>query len=107
LHIPGHSPGSIAIYERKTGIMFSGDVVHNGEHGIGNLVLYHSNEDHYVASAERLMSVPVETVHAGHFDSFGRARYQGILRDYIRRKRPAGCPIDAARNAAVSGATKS
>ncbi|MFO0998203.1 MAG: MBL fold metallo-hydrolase [Alphaproteobacteria bacterium] len=97
LHIPGHSPGSIAIFERKTGIMFSGDVVHNGEYGIGNLVLYHSNEDQYVASVERLLPVPVETVHAGHFDSFGRARYQAILKDYIRRKRPAGCPIDAAR----------
>jgi glyoxylase-like metal-dependent hydrolase (beta-lactamase superfamily II) len=106
LHIPGHSPGSIALYERSTGIMFSGDVVHNGEYGIGNLVLYHSIEDHYVASAERLLSVPVETVHAGHFDSFGRTRYQAIIKDYIRRKRPAGCPIEAARDAAARGTAK-
>ena len=27
LHLPGHSPGSIALYEKKSGLLFSGDTV--------------------------------------------------------------------------------
>ena len=30
-HLPGHSPGSIALYEAKTQILLSGDVVYNGD----------------------------------------------------------------------------
>ncbi len=95
LHIPGHSPGSIALWEKATGIMFSGDVVHAGEDGIGNLILYHSVEDDYIASVERLREVPVKCVHAGHFESFGRARYMEILDDYLARKKAPGCPVEA------------
>jgi glyoxylase-like metal-dependent hydrolase (beta-lactamase superfamily II) len=50
LHIPGHSPGSIGLFEQATGILFSGDVVHNGSYGIGRFHLYHSNLDDSPAS---------------------------------------------------------
>ena len=30
LHLPGHSPGSIALYEKNTRILFSGDVIYDG-----------------------------------------------------------------------------
>lgn len=94
LHIPGHSPGSIALYEKKTGIMFSGDVVHNGVNGIGKLILYHTVEDDFLTSVERLRKVPVSVVHGGHYDSFGRDRYVAIIDDYIARKRSPGCPVE-------------
>ncbi|TIQ53754.1 MAG: MBL fold metallo-hydrolase, partial [Mesorhizobium sp.] len=29
IHTPGHSPGGIALYERKTGILLSGDIVYD------------------------------------------------------------------------------
>jgi glyoxylase-like metal-dependent hydrolase (beta-lactamase superfamily II) len=95
LHIPGHSPGSIALYEKKTGIMFSGDVVHNGTNGIGKLILYHTVEDDFLTSVERLRKVPVSVVHGGHYASFGRDRYVEIIDDYIARKRSPGCPSEA------------
>lgn len=95
LHVPGHSPGSIALHERRTGILFSGDVVHNGAHGIGNLKLYHTVESDYLTSVERLRKVPVSVVHGGHFDSFGRERYVEIIDDYLARKRAPGCPVEA------------
>lgn len=95
LHVPGHSPGSIALYEKKTGIMFSGDVVHNGTNGIGKLILYHTVEDEFLTSVERLREVPVSVVHGGHYDSFGRDRYVAIIDDYIARKRAPGCPAEA------------
>ena len=30
VHTPGHSPGGIALFERATGILFSGDIVYDG-----------------------------------------------------------------------------
>ncbi len=103
LHVPGHSPGSIALWEKATGIMFSGDVVHAGEGGIGNLVLYHSVEDDYIRSVERLREVPVISVHAGHFESFGRARYLEVLDDYLARKKAPGCPVEARMSRGTAG----
>ncbi len=89
LHVPGHSPGSIALWEKKTGLLFSGDCLYDG-----CLLddLYHSNRDDFIASMERIMRLPVETVHAGHFDSFGRARMHSLAAEYIAGRRKPGCP---------------
>ncbi|MBT5415921.1 MAG: MBL fold metallo-hydrolase [Rhodospirillaceae bacterium] len=96
LHAPGHSPGSIALFEPATGILFSGDVVHDGPNGFGRMLWYHSDEDAYLESVERLCEVPAQTVHAGHFHSFGADRYRTVLDDYIARRRGPGCPADPA-----------
>jgi len=93
VHIPGHSPGSIALLEQATGILFSGDVVHNGSNGIGRFHLYHSNMDDWLTSVERLRELPVTTVHAGHFDSFGRERYLAVLEEYLARRRMPDFPL--------------
>jgi glyoxylase-like metal-dependent hydrolase (beta-lactamase superfamily II) len=94
IHIPGHSPGSIGLFEPATGILFSSDVVHNGENGIGRFLLYHSNLDDWLHSVERLRHLPVQTVHAGHFQSFGRKRYLEILDEYLERRRMPGFPLE-------------
>ena len=93
VHIPGHSPGSVALWESRTGTFFTGDVVHNGNNGIGRLELYHSCEDDYLASVERIRDYPVNIVHAGHFESFGRDRYVEVVDEYLRRERNPGCPL--------------
>lgn len=80
-HLPGHSPGSIALYERNSEILFSGDVIYDGP------LAY--NENHaeemrqYVASMKRLLDLPVRVVHGGHYPSFGRDRMQSIVRDFL------------------------
>jgi len=89
IHLPGHSPGSIALWEVASGILFSGDVVYEGEL-LDNA--YHSNPDDYVASMERLRTLPVRTVHAGHFGSFGRDRMLELVDDYVAGRRAPGCP---------------
>lgn len=94
IHVPGHSPGSIALLETATGILFSGDVVHNGRTGIGRFLLYHSNLDDWLSSVERLRRVSVEIVHAGHFESFGRTRFLEILDEYLERRRTPGFPLE-------------
>ncbi|MEQ9258722.1 MAG: MBL fold metallo-hydrolase [Roseovarius sp.] len=88
-HLPGHSPGSIALHEEATGLLFSGDVVYDGA-----LIddLYHSQADILEASHARLRELPVRTVHAGHFASFGRDKMLEIIDEYRQGGRRVGDP---------------
>jgi glyoxylase-like metal-dependent hydrolase (beta-lactamase superfamily II) len=80
IHTPGHSPGGIALYEKATGILFSGDIVYDGP-----LIedTYHSDMGDYIASMTRLLDLPVRLVHGGHFPSFSGERYQSLIRDWL------------------------
>ena len=93
LHVPGHSPGSIALWEAASATLLSGDTVYDGE-----LVddAYHSCREDYVASMRRLRELPVRTVHGGHYPSFGRDRFRTLIDEYLRGARAPGCPADAA-----------
>lgn len=92
VHTPGHSPGGIALWEARTKTLFSGDIVYDGP-----LIddAYHSRLDDYDASLERLVSLPVEVVHGGHFGSFGRDRLVEIVAEYRNGRRIAGCHLTA------------
>jgi glyoxylase-like metal-dependent hydrolase (beta-lactamase superfamily II) len=80
-HLPGHSPGSIALYERATRTLFSGDTVYDGLL-IDNA--WHSDPEAYRLSIARLRELPVETVHAGHEASFGRARLHELIDSFMK-----------------------
>jgi len=71
LHLPGHSPGSIGLWEAATGTLFSGDAIYDGP-----LLdqLEGSNIEHYIDTLQRLRGLPVAVVHGGHEPSFGRDR---------------------------------
>ena len=88
MHLPGHSPGSIVLWEAATGVLLSGDVIYDGEMYDD---LYHSDVADYVESMERLRPLPVETVHGGHHESFGRARFLELIHDYVAGRRKPGC----------------
>ena len=80
LHLPGHSPGSIGLWESQTGILFSGDALYDGP------LLYElpgSSVEAYVPTLERLLGLDVSVVHAGHDPSFGRERLRQIATDYL------------------------
>jgi glyoxylase-like metal-dependent hydrolase (beta-lactamase superfamily II) len=80
LHLPGHSPGSIGLWENRTGILFSGDALYDGP------LLYDlpgASIDAYIPTLERLLDLPVTVVHAGHDPSFGRERLRQIATDYL------------------------
>ena len=83
LHLPGHSPGSIGLWEAATGTLFSGDAIYDGP-----LLdeLDHSDITDYCATMERLIELPVTVVHAGHDPSFGRDRLRQIAADYLARR---------------------
>ena len=90
LHTPGHSPGGIGLFERGTGIFLSGDVIYDGP-----LIddAWHSDQNDYVATMERLRGLPVATVHGGHFPSFGPARFRQLIDEYLEGRRKAGCHL--------------
>lgn len=83
MHLPGHSPGSIGLWEQATGTLFSGDAIYDGP-----LLdeLGHSDIDDYCATMRRLLELPVNVVHGGHDPSFGRDRMREIARDYLERR---------------------
>jgi glyoxylase-like metal-dependent hydrolase (beta-lactamase superfamily II) len=80
LHLPGHSPGSIGLWEGATGILFSGDAVYDGP-----LLdeIDGSHIDDYVTTMRRLRELPVTVVHGGHEPSFGRARLVELCDTYL------------------------
>jgi glyoxylase-like metal-dependent hydrolase (beta-lactamase superfamily II) len=82
LHYQGHSPGSIALWESGTGVLFSGDVVYDGELSDR---LYHSDRGEYERSLALLREIPVRIVHGGHHASFRRQRFLEIIDSYLRR----------------------
>ena len=86
IHTPGHSPGSIALWEEASGILFSGDAVYDGRLIDDN---YHSDIDDYLATMERLLEIPARIVHGGHFPSFDGERMRVLIRQYLDEKEKA------------------
>ncbi len=80
LHLPGHSAGSIGLWEARSGTLFSGDAIYDGP-----LLdeLPESDIPTYLETMKRLRELPVEVVHGGHDESFGRNRLIEIADDYI------------------------
>jgi glyoxylase-like metal-dependent hydrolase (beta-lactamase superfamily II) len=90
VHTPGHSPGGIGLFERRTGTFLSGDIIYDGP-----LIddAYHSEVDRYVDTLERLRGLPVAIVHGGHFPSFGATRFRQIIDEYLEGRRKPGCHL--------------
>jgi glyoxylase-like metal-dependent hydrolase (beta-lactamase superfamily II) len=80
LHLPGHSPGSIGLWEAATGVLFSGDAIYDGP-----LLdeLEGCDIPAYVATMRRLRDLPVLVVHGGHEPSFGRRRLVELCDAYL------------------------
>lgn len=80
LHLPGHSPGNIGLWEERTGVLFTGDAVYDGP-----LIdsLPDSDVAAYLETMERLRKVPARVVHGGHDPSFGRARLIELIDAYV------------------------
>lgn len=83
MHLPGHSPGSMGLWEETTGILFSGDALYDGP-----LLdeLEDSSIPDYVRTMKRLREMPVRVVHAGHDPSFGRERLIELVDAYLAKR---------------------
>jgi len=80
LHLPGHSPGSIGLWDVKTKTLFSGDALYDGE-----LLdsLYHSDIETYHKTLRRIEALGPEIFHAGHFPSFGKEKMRKLINAYF------------------------
>ena len=83
MHLPGHSPGSIGLWEAATGTLFSGDAIYDGQ-----LLdeLPTSSIPIYIQTMKRLRELPVRVVHAGHDPSFGRQRLIELADAYLAQR---------------------
>lgn len=79
-HLPGHSPGSIGLFEAATKTLFSGDAIYDGP-----LLdeLPGSDIAVYCETIRRLRALDVNVVHGGHDPSFGRDRMIEICDAYL------------------------
>jgi glyoxylase-like metal-dependent hydrolase (beta-lactamase superfamily II) len=80
LHLPGHSPGSTALWDPVRRELFPGDVAYDGE-----LLdaLPGSDAGAYLHSCERLLSLPAETVYPGHYRVLDGGELRAIARGYL------------------------
>ncbi len=84
MHLPGHTPGELGLWEGATRTLFSGDCVY--ESGILLDELPESNIPDYVRSMERLRELPARIVHGGHDEAFGRPRLLELIDGYVRTR---------------------
>lgn len=82
MHLPGHSPGGIGLWNEKTGTLFSGDTIYDGP-----LLdkIEGANLDDYANSLMRINTLPVNVVHGGHDPSFGRERLLKLIQNYFKQ----------------------
>jgi hydroxyacylglutathione hydrolase len=67
METPGHSQGSICLYEKSEKILFSGDTVFP-DGNIGRTDMYGGDTTELVSSVERLTKLDVKTMYPGHME---------------------------------------
>ena len=77
IHIPGHSMGSIGLYDRLMKILIPGDVVY-ADHAIGRFDLYGANGPELKKSLVRLAELEVDILLPGH-----NRIVKGLAKSYI------------------------
>jgi glyoxylase-like metal-dependent hydrolase (beta-lactamase superfamily II) len=78
LHIPGHSSGSVALYERSQKVLIPGDVVY-ADYAIGRFDLHGADASVLQKSLFRLAELEVEILLPGH-----NSVVKGVKSGYIR-----------------------
>lgn len=84
LHVPGMSTDSLALWDEANGALFAGDTLFDDPEP--SRVLDPDDHAAFDASLDRLLALPVRTVHGGHFGAFPAARMPAIVADYRARR---------------------
>lgn len=83
LHLPGHTPGSIALFDERSGSLFSGDVVYDGAL-LDDIV--GSDRAAYRESMDRLRVLDPRAVYSGHGPAFDGDRLKELIDAYLRHE---------------------
>jgi len=85
IHTPGHTLGSICIYERKSKSLFSGDTIFNGS--IGRTDLSGSSHEELKKSIERLIELNkkycIDIIYPGHGNLEYGKNLENIYKTYF------------------------
>lgn len=83
VHLPGHTPGSAALLDAANGVLFTGDVLYDGE-----LLdeLPESDIDSYVTSMRRLAALDVQVAYPGHEQPLSGDDVQRLASAYLARR---------------------
>jgi glyoxylase-like metal-dependent hydrolase (beta-lactamase superfamily II) len=85
LHVPGMTPGSIVLWERASGSLFTSDTLFDDPSPELRAKYRHSSDTDpqsraaRIANLKRLKELPVKTVYAGHFGRIGPRRMHDLI----------------------------
>jgi glyoxylase-like metal-dependent hydrolase (beta-lactamase superfamily II) len=83
LHVPGHTKGCVALYQKEEKVLFSGDFIFNG--AIGRTDFPGSDFRTMRSSLKMIMELPDDvTVYPGHDESFVFGDARRDLQFYLR-----------------------
>ena len=92
LHVPGHSAGHLAIYDERSGALFSGDClqgsVYLGLDGSPKLCPTYTHVDDYLATANQVEALAPRELHGCHWPAARGdevAAFIAETRDYVAR----------------------
>jgi glyoxylase-like metal-dependent hydrolase (beta-lactamase superfamily II) len=80
LHLPGHTPGSIGLWDADRGLLFTGDTAALDD------PLSAVDEEAFAGSLRRLRDLPVDLVCPGHSRPFGRAELVALVDEQLRSR---------------------
>lgn len=87
LHLPGHSPGGVALYDKRDLTLFSGDLIYDLDTDEQLLDGLHGSDiDDYLASMQRLQDLDVDRVYCGHGPVLRADRFAEIITSYLRER---------------------
>jgi hydroxyacylglutathione hydrolase len=78
IHSPGHTIGSIVLYNKAENLLFSGDTVF-AYGGVGRWDVETGNMDQLLASIERISKLRIERLYPGHGPVIRTGAYKHIL----------------------------
>jgi glyoxylase-like metal-dependent hydrolase (beta-lactamase superfamily II) len=73
MHVPGHTAGSICLWESSTGVLFTGDTVYMDDR------LGFDDQRAAVTTLRRIRSLPVRLVCGGHGRAFGGEEFRAVI----------------------------
>jgi glyoxylase-like metal-dependent hydrolase (beta-lactamase superfamily II) len=85
LHVPGHSQGHLALYDRKNKAAFAGDALHGhgcpkADGSMGIPVTYYS-VDIYLSTLRYFENLAIDVLHTGHFPTMRGEEIRDFIAD--------------------------
>lgn len=76
INTPGHTPGSVCLYNKKNGVLFAGDLIFEGG-GVGRTDYKYGDSEVLMKSIKKIIKLPNDiTVYSGHGSEFTIADFK-------------------------------